>query len=494
MLMKYLILFSVLVGFNTCTNEKKQESAADVQLFSENLKTLKDYFFIPGMAAIVKKGDQILFEEYLGEKDVVGNKVVDSNTIFPIASITKVFSAALLFQLEEEGQLQLIDPINQYLPDLEIPDSIQIQHVLSHTSQGELGKQFYYSFRFGWLTMVIEKASGRSFKALMQEKIFDEIGLEDTYFVFDTKSIKSFEKDLAQPYLFDQEIQAGQVEYGISASAGMASTAMDLLKFDEALRSGKLISNASFEKITAPFTNHSPYGLGVFSQIIADEEVLWSYGQYDCYSSLYINVPEEDLTLVLLANNNLMSDPARLIYGDISYSLFAWNFLNQFVLNAPREIWQKPEQINQDLLATSTYYRDQLLAQSLAASFMSRFDTDQMKISTAILAQVFKAYPELERYADLSLLHNLTFLKDVAFYMELEENTQFDEQIVELGEYLLSIDSDNPYANIYLATFYDRKGKKATARKYFEKIVSAPNFSPFWYTKEAQAWLIQHPK
>jgi CubicO group peptidase (beta-lactamase class C family) len=492
--MKYLILFSILIGFYACTNEKKPEKVADLQLFSENLETLKGYFSIPGMAAIVKKGDQILFEEYFGEKDVAGKKVVDSNTIFPIASITKVFSAALLFQLEEEGQLQLTDPINQYLPELEIPDSIQIQHVLSHTSQGEPGKQFYYSFRFGWLTMVIERASGRSFKALMREKIFDEIGLEDTYFISDTSSIKSFEKDLAQPYLFDQEIQSGQIEYGASASAGIASTAKDLLKFDEALRSGKLISNASLEKMTTPFTKGSPYGLGIFSQMIADKKILWSYGQYDCYSSLYISVPEDDLTLVLLANNNLMSDPARLIYGDINYSLFAWNFLNQFVLNTPREIWRQPEHIDQDLLATSSNYRDQLLAQSLAASFMSRFNTNQMKVSTAILEQVFEAYPDLESYAHLSLMHNLTFLKDVAFYMDLEENTQFDEQIVELGKYLLSMDADNPYANIYLATFYDRKGKVEAARSHFERIVNAPNFSSFWYTKEAQAWLTQHPE
>jgi hypothetical protein len=342
--------------------------------------------------------------------------------------------------------------------------------------------------------MVIERASGRSFKALMREKIFDEIGLEDTYFISDTSSIKSFEKDLAQPYLFDQEIQSGQIEYGASASAGIASTAKDLLKFDEALRSGKLISNASLEKMTTPFTKGSPYGLGIFSQMIADKKILWSYGQYDCYSSLYISVPEDDLTLVLLANNNLMSDPARLIYGDINYSLFAWNFLNQFVLNTPREIWRQPEHIDQDLLATSSNYRDQLLAQSLAASFMSRFNTNQMKVSTAILEQVFEAYPDLESYAHLSLMHNLTFLKDVAFYMDLEENTQFDEQIVELGKYLLSMDADNPYANIYLATFYDRKGKVEAARSHFERIVNAPNFSSFWYTKEAQAWLTQHPE
>jgi hypothetical protein len=117
-----------------------------------------------------------------------------------------------------------------------------------------------------------------------------------------------------------------------------------------------------------------------------------------------------------------------------------------------------------------------------------------MKVSTAILEQVFEAYPDLESYAHLSLMHNLTFLKDVAFYMDLEENTQFDEQIVELGKYLLSMDADNPYANIYLATFYDRKGKVEAARSHFERIVNAPNFSSFWYTKEAQAWLTQHPE
>jgi len=80
------------------------------------------------------------------------------------------------------------------------------------------------------------------------------------------------------------------------------------------------------------------YNYGLFGQEIGGQEITWAYGQYDCYSSLFIQVPGKGLTLVMAANNNLMSDPARLIYGDVTSSLFAsWFFRNFLDADLPIE-------------------------------------------------------------------------------------------------------------------------------------------------------------
>jgi hypothetical protein len=85
--------------------------------------------------------------------------------------------------------------------------------------------------------------------------------------------------------------------------------------------------------------------------------------------------------------------------------------------------------------------------------------------------------------------HNLSFLKDVAFYMELGEFNDFDTQILDIGKQILQKEPSNPYANTYLGTYYARKGNTEKARSYFKIIVNAKNYSSNWYAKEAQQWL-----
>ena len=143
-----IICLLIFITFSSTIILKAQENL-QLRSFEENMEYLRNYFHIPEMAVLVQKGEQQLFENYWGK--------ADQQTLFPIASITKVFSATLIMQLVESGDLLLTEPVKKYLPELDLSDDIQVQHILSHTSQGEVGKQFYYSYRFGLLTKVIEK-------------------------------------------------------------------------------------------------------------------------------------------------------------------------------------------------------------------------------------------------------------------------------------------------------------------------------------------------
>ncbi|XLS28908.1 serine hydrolase domain-containing protein [Flavobacteriaceae bacterium M23B6Z8] len=442
------------------------------------MEELKAYFQIPGLAIRIQKSDTVIYEDFKGYADVENQVKLSSDVLFPVASLTKVFSAVLVMQLMEEGKISLEDPIHKYIPDSPLPEGVLLKHILSHTSQGPIGKNFYYSSRFGILSQLIENVTNKSFAAVMDRRILQSLKLEHTFLLRDSFQLKQLDVNIAKPYLFEGSLQKGFIDYGYSAAAGLVSNLEDLAKFNTAIDQNILISEASKATMLSPFKEGIPYGYGIFSQQFLNEKLVWAYGQYDCYSSLLLKVPSKDLTFFLLANNNLLGDPARLIYGDLENSLFALSFLKHFVL--PKAL---SETETKDLEIV------QQLAKALASSYMARADVKNWNESIHSLETLFTKHPDYHKYADLSLLHTLIFLKDVAFYRELGPFQKFDHLIEEIGQMLLQRDTHNPYLNAYMGNYYDRNDQPEKARVYFKKLVNTRNFSKNWYTNEAKQWL-----
>ncbi|WP_298758289.1 serine hydrolase domain-containing protein [uncultured Psychroserpens sp.] len=484
--LKFIILFLLI---SSCSKKEETQNKQS-EKFTLELLELKEFFQIPGLAISIEKNGETIYRNYLGKSDIEKSNTLDSTTLFPIASITKVFSGVLIMKLVEQEKLSLEEPINTFLPKPILGDSILIKHVLSHTSQGNVGKNFYYSSRFRLLTNVIEQASGKSFKHVLDEEILIPLKLNNTFLLRDSIQVVKEKRKIAKPYILDNGIENGFIDFGYSTSAGIVSNLEDLAIFNRALDNDILISKKSKDLMFSSFNSNLPYGYGVFNQQFENLNIAWAYGQYDCYSSLLLKIPSENISLTLLANNNLLSDPARLIYGDVTSSLFAMSFLKNYIYKLDKmQLFenQDPRYINS--FSNKDFYRKKLLAQALAESYMARFDPEKLHSSTELLNTVFTKYPEYLEYADLNLLHNLSFLKDVAFYMELGEFNNFDIQIVNIGEKLLKEEPENPYVNSYMGTYYDRKGNKQKAKHHFEIILKAKNFSRNWYTNEAQNWL-----
>src|ERR1051325_5967639 len=348
------------------------------QTFVDEISELQDYFHIPGVSFIVTKGDSTRIEGYLGYSDLVDETPMDSVTAIPMASLTKMFSGYLVAQQSNRGILNR--PINTYVTDQNIPDSILVKHVLSHTSAGSVGKHFHYSNRFSWLTQVIEKENDAKFEVMINSQIVVPNEMNHTFLLQNKEQVEK--RGIAMPYVFEGETKPGFIDYGFSASAGITSTVRDFAKFS------RMISHTMVENERAPFDH---YNWGLFGQDIQGVKVLWAYGQYDCYSSLFLKVPEKDLTFIIAGNNSLIADPARLIYGDITTSLFALSFLEHFVnLELPGET---------------------LKAKALAGSFMGRFDPDAAKESKELLREVFKRD---SNYYSLATMHTIASLKEIA--------------------------------------------------------------------------------
>lgn len=499
----YIIILLLL--FSSCKEEEKREKAnrSSKEVFSSEISHLQEYFQIPSIAILIKKGDTAIYEDYLGLANVPDNIPLDKTTTIPMASLTKILSGIVIMQLEEEGKLSLDDAVSNYLPSMGVPDSIKLKHVLSHTSQGAVGKHFYYSNRFGMLTPIIEKADGQSYKDAIQKRIIDKLHLTNTYLLKDSLQVNAENRKIASPYFlggdmkdgfFQKETKKGFIDYGFSASAGITSTVHDLGLLSDALDTNALISKISKDKMMTAFTKDSPYGLGVFTQQFLGEKLVWGYGQYDCYSSLILKVPNKNLTYIIAANNNLMSDPARLINGDITTSLFAMSFLKNYVFNFEEmSLFEDIDSLSglKDKINTSNseFYRKKLIAQIAAEGYMTRFDQASGDHSKAIARKLFKLFPNDKGNHDITLLFNLQFYKAIAAMRDQPEVTEFDSEYKNIANQLLSIDLDNPYVNYYMANFYQVKDNMDSTSYYYKKIVDAKNFSPWWYTNEAKQWL-----
>ena len=144
---------------------------------------------------------------------------------------------------------------------------------------------------------------------------------------------------IAKPYVIDGAGNVAPSSYAVEgiagAAAGMVSTVLDLAKFDVALDRNQLVSPAWKAAMFSPALSSSgealPYGLGWFVQEHAGVKLVWHYGyQPGAYSSLILKAPEQELTLILLANSDGASADFDLGAGDLFSSPFAASFLELF--------------------------------------------------------------------------------------------------------------------------------------------------------------------
>jgi CubicO group peptidase (beta-lactamase class C family) len=251
----------------------------------------KDQF--SGTVLIAKDGQPFYtrVEGLASKRFNVPNKL---DTKFNLGSMNKMFTGVAIMQLAEQGKVSLHDPVGKYLPDLphpEIAERVTIHHLLTHTSGMqdyweeifdahwweiktvsqmvelifedsllfEPGSEFHYSNSGPIvLGMIIEEVTGQDYYDYIREKIYQPAGMIGT----DCYEMDRPVANLAIGYtkmtydgtptpdgswrnnLFMHVVKGGP-------AGGGFSTVEDLLSFDIALRSNKLINKESFDTLTA---------------------------------------------------------------------------------------------------------------------------------------------------------------------------------------------------------------------------------------------------
>lgn len=262
---------------------------------------------IAGCAARIMRGDEVCFEGCFGYADIENKTMVTDETIFPIASMSKVITVAGLMRLYERGMFKLWDPVSAYLPGFknptiarERPDGtveivpaegeVTMRQLFTMTSgvpypgddtaaarirmekekafreEGqpmpdtqaycnwvgqqplafEPGDHWMYGFSIDILGAVIEVLSGRTLGEYLKETIFDPLGMVDTgFFVPEEK-----QRRIATLYHINEGMKPDGREYPArkpafeSGGGGLFSTVKDYSRFAQMLLHGGSLNGA----------------------------------------------------------------------------------------------------------------------------------------------------------------------------------------------------------------------------------------------------------
>jgi CubicO group peptidase (beta-lactamase class C family) len=313
---------------------------------------------------LIAKGDKVLLRKGYGQADYEQGIANKPETIFRIGSITKMFTAFSILQLEERGLLSMNDPASKHVP--EIPEAwktITIHQLLNHTSgvpdfidapahakysdplrvEASL-KQFadkplinppgeklrYSNSGYILLGRIVEKVSGKKYEQYIAENVLRPAGMTNT--AYDHR--KPLLKGRAHGYLFDGEylINAPSEDMEGPHSAGaLHSTIDDLYRFDRALKSGKLFRKDILTKAWTPYIHwngpppfnfDAEYGYGWMIGKKFNHNYVGHGGWVGGFVSDFVRFPDDDVVIILLSNieavsyMNVSRDLAAIVFGE----------------------------------------------------------------------------------------------------------------------------------------------------------------------------------
>jgi CubicO group peptidase (beta-lactamase class C family)/uncharacterized protein YneR len=286
---------------------------------------------------LVARGGEVLLSKGYGSANLEWNIPNSPATKFRLGSVTKQFTAASILLLEERGKLKTDDPVKKFMPDAPAAwDKVTIFHLLTHTSgipsftsfpdyasqEGtattpeklvarfrdkpldfQPGEKWSYS-NSGYVLLgyLLEKVSGESYEKFVQENIFGPLGMEDSG--YDSNSAIISQRAAGYAKGKDDALEnAGFIHMSIPFSAGaLYSTTKDLLRWEQGLFGGKLLSAASLSKMTTPFKEEYACGVGVHT--VNGHKVIDHGGGIEGFNTFLAYYPEDKLTVVALSNLN----------------------------------------------------------------------------------------------------------------------------------------------------------------------------------------------
>lgn len=261
---------------------------------------------------------------------------------------------------------------------------------------------------------------------------------------------------------------------GLGSHAALVSTVNDMGKFAAALDHEKMVGRQSLARLASPSTSNSgaqlPVSLGWFAQNVQGTPVMWSFGQDDPDHSgaLLLRIPEKKITLFLLANSNLVSDPFRLLAGDVRKSPFAMSFLRNFAFSdddgllppLPPSLDGLAGWLDRQEEQTNYSYVDEMIG----ASLLDAWRGDKTAAQTRIELAVSRYRPDPD-----AVLHFVTM--------------QFDLEAlrpgaIAWGRQLLARQPRNRWLLLAQGYLLQRAGDATGSSKQFEALLELPNQEP----------------
>jgi CubicO group peptidase (beta-lactamase class C family) len=298
----------------------------------------------PGCVVGVIRGGRLVYKREFGMANLDHDIPIRQDSVFAVASLSKQFTAACVLLLSQEGILALDDDIRRFLPEMpQYARPITIRHLLHHTSGirdygNELlplrgirgdgltddevmellarqkglnflpGDAFRYSNSgYRLLGLIVKRVTGQSLRTYADERIFRPLGMEHTHFHDDAGQIV---KHRVAGYALTGDgklvTRADKTEF--VGDSGVMSTVDDFLLWDRNLYQDRLGKPGFLEQFLAPGKLNDgttvPYALGLNLGEYRGLKTFWHSGSgYGGFRSMYLRFPQQQFSVVLLANS-----------------------------------------------------------------------------------------------------------------------------------------------------------------------------------------------
>ncbi len=334
----------------------------DYDAFGEFLEEFRKESGTPAMSALILKDGEIVWEAYLGTSDDERDFPTTAQTTYSIASVTKPIAATAVLAESLAGDVFLGEPMTTdadwaefcaYFATTSIPfmsggedmfgntippvDCAKPTTLIEMLNMRANGDAFVYNpIAFARIDRVIEGAGGRDLRSIVRDRALTPAGMKDVALGWRDPDAGDALRLLAMPY---HTVEGRIVKQSLSdddfrASAGMMTNPRALAAFDLALDAGKLIPPANLKRLSAMELGPlGDYQTGWWLEDYAGKRLLWHSGKDDQkYSAIYLKVPQDRLTLIVLANTEaIWNEGSSVVQAKAAQSPVARRFLESFV-------------------------------------------------------------------------------------------------------------------------------------------------------------------
>lgn len=313
----------------------------------------------PGISVAVLRGSDTLVMKGYGLASLEPRRPATASTVYRIGSITKQFTSAAVMRLVERGKISLDDDMSKYLPGVPTHGrKVTIRQLLNHTSGIHsytsspewsktwatdltpaqivafvAGDSLDFEPGHGWLYnntgyvllgMVLEKVTGQPYAAYLQRDLFGPLGLRQTGYCPTRPTDTLFAAGYTSRDGTIRPAPFLSMTHPFSAGA-LCSTVRDLVRWQRALAGGRVVSAASYARMTTPDTlgySGPPlqYGYGLVPSRLADRQSIGHSGGVNGFTSMGVYFPDDSLNIVVLSNSDggpgpLAANIARAAFG-----------------------------------------------------------------------------------------------------------------------------------------------------------------------------------
>lgn len=349
-----VLIVSGVVAF-TATAAVADEKVPLRPRFAELFEQTLSLDQVPGGVYAIVHRDQIIEIQAFGVRERNGNEPVDENTVFRIASVSKTFAGTLASLLAEQGQLDLSDPVSQYIPELQFKNpefniDLEVGHLLAHSSgivpnaydnlieadypRERILPHFnrinpmcspgacygYQNVLFSLVEDVIAQRTGDDYSNLIENLIFEPLAMNNAsiglqgYLASENRAAAHIR---GRNGWFPRAVNASYYRY--AAAAGVNASATDLAQWLiahmgyqphilpasvlETIRTPQVRTTRDLRRRSwRPLISDAHYGLGWRVYDIQGNTLLYHGGWVEGFRAEISYSPEYDVGLVILIN------------------------------------------------------------------------------------------------------------------------------------------------------------------------------------------------